>query len=169
MYNHRSVAQRPMAADYVYPELMEFRQKIEMLISRGVDAMTAKRIVASDRISKSERKSQGLVVYNDVPCDVEPAVDSQLIRQHWRELRSMVRHYDESLASLLVSCGVVQVRGHVVTLGTHVDKVAERMRYGNRREIVEQSLLDLWQHELQVEVVWAERAFWMDERWLRDE
>lgn len=166
MYNYRSVALRPMNADFVQPELTEFRQKIELLASRGVDAMTAKRIVASDRIAKSERKSRGLVVYGDLPCDVEPAVDSHVIRKHWRELRSMAQHYDESLASLLVSCGVVQVRGTVVTLGTHVDKVAERMRL--RREVIEQALRDLWQHEFQIEVVWAERAYWLDERWMRE-
>ncbi len=166
MYNYRSVALRPMNADFAQPELTEFRQKIEVLVSRGADAMTAKRIVASDRIAKSERKSRGLVVYSDLPCDVEPAVDSEIIRKHWRELRSMARRYDESLASLLASCGVVQVRGMVVTLGTHVDKVAERMRL--QREIVEQALRDLWQHEFRVEVVWAERAYWLDERWMRE-
>lgn len=166
MYNYRSVALRPMNADFAQPELTEFRQKIELLASRGVDAMTAKRIVASDRIAKSERKSRGLVVYGDLPCDVEPAVDSHVIRKHWCELRSMAKHYDESLASLLVSCGVVQVRGTVVTLGTHVDKVAERVRL--RREVIEQALRDLWQHEFQIEVVWAERAYWLDERWMRE-
>jgi hypothetical protein len=155
-----------MNADFVQPEMTEFRHKIDLLVSRGVDAMTAKRIVASDRIAKSERKSQGLVVYADMPCDVEPAVDSHIIRKHWRELRSMARHYDESLASLLVSCGVVQVRGQVVTLGTHVDKVAERLKA--RREVIEQALCDLWQHEFQVEIVWAERAYWLDECWMRE-
>jgi hypothetical protein len=166
LYNYRSVALRPMNADFAQPELTEFRQKIELLGRRGIDAMTAKRIVASDRIARSERKSRGLVVYGDLPCDVEPAVDSTIIRKHWRELRSMVKHYDESLASLLVSCGVVQVRGTVVTLGTHVDKVAERLKF--RRELLEQALCDLWQHEFQIEVVWAERAYWLDERWMRE-
>jgi hypothetical protein len=157
-----------MAADYIHPEMTEFRHKIELLTSRGIDVMTAKRIVASDRIAKSERKSRGLVVYNEMPADAEPAVDSQTIRRHWRELRSMVRHYDESLAPLLVSCGVVEVRGHTITLGTHVDRVAERLKYGSHREIIARALCDLWQHEFQVEVMWAERAFWLDERWLRE-
>jgi len=26
----------------------------------------------------------------------------------------------------------------------------------------------LWQHEFQIEVVWAERAYWLDERWMRE-
>jgi hypothetical protein len=157
-----------MAADYVHPEMTEFRHKIELLTSRGVDAMAAKRIVASDRIAKSERKSRGQMVYNDMPADVEPAVDSPTIRQHWRELRSMVNHYDETLTPLLVSCGVVEVRGHVITLGTHIDRVAERLKMDGCRGVIAQALHDLWQHEFQVEVMWAERAYWLDERWLRN-
>src|SRR5262245_44650466 len=131
-----------MAADYVQPEMTEFRHKIELLTSRGVDSMAAKRIVASDRIAKSERKSRGQMVYNDMPADSEPAVDSPTIRQHWRELRSMVNHYDEALTPLLVSCGVVEVRGHIITLGTHVDRVAERLKCGDNCCVIAQALHD---------------------------
>jgi hypothetical protein len=153
-----------MAADYAHPELTEFRQKIEMLTCRGVDVMAAKRIVASDRIAKSDRKSRGLAVYNDSPADVEPVVDSVTIRKHWRELCSMVRYYDEALAPLLVSCGVVEVRGDTITLGTHVHRVVERLKRSDQNAIIAQALGDLWQHEFQINVVWAERAFWLDER-----
>jgi len=164
--HYRSVAHRPMSADFVHPELIEFRQKIEMLTSRGMDAMTARRIVASDRIARSERKSRGMLVFHETPADREPAVDSATLRHHWRELRSMVRHYDEGLASLLVSCGVIQVNGSLVTLGTHVDRAAERLQ--RSREVLQRALCDLWQHDFQVEVIWAERAFWFDERWMRE-
>jgi hypothetical protein len=157
-----------MAVDYPQPELTEFRQKIDMLISRGIDPMTAKRMVASDRIAKSERKSRGLAAFNETPADQQPAVDSQTIRRHWRELRSMVKHYDGGLASLLASCGVVQVRGNVVTLGTHVERVVERLKDGTHQQLIARALGDLWQHEFQVEVAWAERAFWLDERWQQD-
>jgi hypothetical protein len=157
-----------MAADYAQPELTEFRQKIDMLTCRGVDLMAAKRMVASDRIAKSDRKSRGLAVYNDVPADVEPVVDSRTMRKHWRELCSMVRHYDESLAPLLMSCGVVEVHGDSVTLGTHVHRVFERLKRSDQGATIARALHDLWQHDFQVNVVWAERAFWLDERWLHD-
>lgn len=168
MFPYRSVSQRPMSADYMPPERIEFQEKIEILVSRGLDPMAAKRIVAADRIARSERKSRGIPVFSEAPCDAEPAVDSPTMRQHWGELRSMVKHYDEGLASLLVSCGVVQVRGNTVTLGSHVDRVIERLKHGNHRELIEQALCDLWQHDFQVEAIWAERAFWLDERWLRE-
>jgi hypothetical protein len=148
--------------DYTHPELTEFRLKIALLIKRGVEPMAAKRIVATDRIAKSERKSQGLAVYSESPA--EPDADTKALRQQWDELRRSIKAVDESLSSLLVSSGVVAVRGDTVVIGTHIDKIAERLQYGSRREMIEQALCSVLQHSFQVEFVWAERSFWYEER-----